>query len=67
VIECKVLHGSLDKTLEEGLPQTAGYMDRCNAEAGHLVIFDRSTKSWKEKVFRRSEEFKGAPIEVWGM
>ena len=67
VIECKVLQGSLDKTLEKGLPQTAGYMDRCNAEAGHLVIFDRSTKSWKEKVFRRSEEFKGTPIEVWGM
>ena len=67
VIECKILWGSLDKTLEEGLPQTAGYMDRCNAEAGHLVVFDRSTKSWSEKVFRRSEEFKGTPIEVWGM
>ena len=64
VIECKILHGSLDKTLEEGLPQTAGYMDRCNAEAGHLVIFDRSTKPWKEKVFRRSEEFECTPVEV---
>ena len=67
VIECKILWGSLDKTLEEGLPQTAGYMDRCNAEAGHLVVFDRSAKPWKEKVFRRSEEFEGTPIEVWGM
>ena len=67
VIECKVLQVSLDKTLEKGLPQTAGYMDRCNAEAGYLVVFDRSTKSWGEKVFRRSEEFKGTPIEVWGM
>ena len=67
VIECKILHGTLDKTLEKGLPQTAGYMDRCNAEAGHLVIFDRSTKPWKEKVFRRSEEYEGTPVEVWGM
>ena len=67
VIECKILHGSLDKTLENGLPQTAGYMDRCNADAGHLVIFDRSTKPWSEKVFRRSEDFKGTPVEVWGM
>ena len=67
VIECKILHGSLDKTLEKGLPQTAGYMDRCGADAGHLVIFDRSTKPWSEKVFRRSEEFDGKRIEVWGM
>ena len=67
VIECKILRGRLDKTLEKGLPQTAGYMDRCAADAGHLVIFDRSEKPWSEKVFRRSEEFEGKRIEVWGM
>ena len=67
VIECKILRGSLDKTLKEGLPQTAGYMDRCAAAAGHLVLFDRSTKPWSEKVFRRTEEFEGKRIEVWGM
>jgi len=49
------------------LPQTAGYMDRCAAYAGHLVTFDRSAKPWREKVYRRSEEFEGAPVEVWGM
>ena len=67
VIECKILRGSLDKTLEKGLPQTAGYMDQCAADAGHLVIFDRSAKPWQEKVYRRSEEFEGTPVEVWGM
>ena len=67
VIECKILRGSLDKTLEKGLSQTAGYMDRCAADAGHLVIFDRSAMPWQEKVYRRSEEFKGTPVEVWGM
>ena len=67
VIEGKILHGSLDKTLEKGLPQTAGYMDRCGADAGHLVIFDRDEKPWEEKVFRRREEFDGKRIEVWGM
>ena len=67
VIECKILRGSLDNTLKEGLPQTAGYMDRCAAAAGHLVLFDRSTKPWSEKVFRRTEEFDGKRIEVWGM
>ena len=67
VIECKVQRGSLEKTLEKGLPQTAGYMDLCAADAGHLVIFDRSARSWKEKVYRRTEEFDGTPVEVWGM
>ena len=67
VIECKILRGKLEATLAKGLPQTAGYMDRCGAAAGHLVIFDRSENPWKEKVFHRSEEFDGTPVEVWGM
>ena len=68
VIECKVLHKSLERTLREGLEQTADYVDRCAAESGHLVIFDRSEgKSWDEKVFRRRESFDGADILVWGM
>ena len=67
VIECKILRGGLEGTLEKGLPQTAAYVDRCGADAGHLLIFDRSEKSWEERVFHRSEEFDGTPIEVWGM
>ena len=67
VIECKVLRGSLELLLETGLPQTAGYMDLCGADSGHLMIFDRSEKPWEEKIFRRSEEFDGTPVEVWGM
>ena len=66
VIECKILRGTLKATLADGLPQTAGYMDRGGADAGHLVIFDRSAKPWKEKIYRRSEEFEGTPVEVWG-
>ena len=67
VIECKVQRGSLDETLKKGLPQTADYMDLCAADAGHLVIFDRSAKPWAEKVYRRTEDFNGTSIEVWGM
>ncbi len=67
VIECKVQRGRLEKTLEQGLPQTAGYMDLCAADAGHLVIFDRRARPWKEKVYRRTEEFDGTAVEVWGM
>ena len=68
VIECKVLHRGLERTLAEGLAQTAAYMDRSDARAGHLVVFDRRAgRSWEEKVFRREEAVDGRPITVWGM
>ena len=68
VIECKVLHKSLERTVREGLAQTAGYMDRCGSETGHLVIFDRSeNKPWTDKVFRREEAIGGRTVTVWGM
>ena len=68
VIECKLLHKGLEQTMAEGLEQTAGYMDRCGAESGHLVVFDRDEgKKWEEKIFRRSGAFEDAKIEVWGM
>ena len=70
-IECKVVRdgGGLESALAEGAEQTARYMDRCGAEAGHLVVFDRrENRSWDEKIFRRrlcSEA--GAAVEAWGM
>ena len=68
VIECKVLHESLERTLREGLEQTAGYMDRCGSEAGHLVVFDRSEgKRWEDRIFRREERMGERTITVWGM
>ncbi len=69
VIECKLLHKSLEQTIAEGLEQTAEYMDRCAAEAGHLVIFDRRAgRRWEDKVFhRRRASEGGVEIDVWGM
>ena len=69
VIECKILHKSLEQTIIEGLEQTAEYMDRCDAEAGHLVIFDRrADRRWEDKVFhRRRASEGGVEIDVWGM
>ena len=69
VIECKVLHKSLEQTVAEGLEQTAEYMDRCAAEEGHLVIFDRrANRRWDDKVFNcRRALASGVAIEVWGM
>jgi len=68
VIELKVLYKSLESTLADGLEQTWQYLDRCGAEEGHLVIFDRSPdKSWEQKLFRRSETVRERTITVWGM
>ena len=62
-----MLRGSMEKTIGDGVRQTAGYMDRCAAEAGHLVIFDRGGSAWDEKVFRREERAGGRTVTVWGM
>ena len=67
VIECKVLRQGLESTIRDGVEQTAGYMDRCGAEAGHLVIFDQGTGRWADKVFRQQETVGGAVVEIWGM
>ena len=68
VVECKLLHRDLESTIQRGLMQTGGYMDRCAAESGHLIVFDRSReRTWKEKIFRRPPPPEGPPITVWGM
>ena len=64
VIELKILYGSLRTTIEEGLAQTWGYMDRCGTDQGHLVIFDRHPqKSWEEKIYRQEEPYRGKTIK----
>ena len=70
VVECKVLHKDAERTIAEGLTQTRGYMDRCAAEAGHLIVFDRAPgQAWDEKLFRREAPAAPgqAPVTVWGM
>lgn len=68
VIELKIVYGSLERTLAEGLEQTWAYMDRCGTEEGHLVIFDREPdKPWEHKIFQRVEDCRGKRIAVWGM
>ena len=56
VVECKVLRDSdrksLEWTVERGVEQTLGYMAKCRAEEGHLVVIDR--RAGVEKC-RRSE------------
>ena len=58
----------LDRTIRDGLEQTAACMDRCAAEAWHLEIFDRdAAKSWDESVYHRVESTAGRDVHVWGM
>ena len=69
VVECKVLHKGLERTVAEGVEQTARYMDRCGAAEGHLVVFDRREgRSWEEKTFRLARTAQdGTEVGVWGM
>ena len=68
VVECKVLRKGLERTIAEGVEQTRGYVDRCGAEAGHLIVFDRAPdRPWAEKIFRRTPAADGVPLTVWGM
>ena len=67
VVECKILRGDLETTINEGLEQTLDYMDKCRGESGHLVIFDRDgSKPWEERLYRRQESPGGRPVTVWG-
>lgn len=68
VIELKILYKSRKRTIAEGIEQTAGYLDRCGAEDGHLIIFDRRPdRKWSEKIFRKTETIEGKSVTIWGM
>ncbi len=52
VVECKVLRDadrkSLAGTVEQGVAQTLGYMAKCGAEEGHLVVIDRRSEDRRD-------------------
>jgi hypothetical protein len=64
VIEAKLVRGSREATIRQGMDQTRAYMDRCGTTNGHLLLFDtHGGLTWDERIFR--EERDG--ITVWGM
>ena len=70
VVECKVLRDSdrksLAGTIERGVEQTLGYMAKCGAKDGHLVVFDRRTE--KQSAIEEQGERKGDDrVAVWLM
>ena len=70
VVECKLVREgrSHARTVEQGLEQTAAYMDLSGTDAGHLVVFDmRPGRTWAEKVFREERAVGEVGITVWGV
>ena len=70
VLELKILRSNIEETIQKGLEQTAGYMDKCGGtiNEGHFILFDRRpNRSWEEKIWHRTEYFNDRTIEVWGM
>ncbi len=67
VIELKILHKGLEKTLAEGLAQTADYADRAKADEAHLIIFNRDAETlWENKIWHRQVTWQNRAIDVWG-
>lgn len=68
VIEMKVIHTNLYRTVKKGLIQVLDYADKCNTEEMHLIVFDkRSDVSWRKKVFLRNMYVKSKKVKVWGI
>ena len=68
MLELKIRYGSLEATLEDGLPQTVDYAERCGADEAHLLIFDRRTEvSWADKIRHHTADQDNRTIAVWGL
>jgi len=68
VIELKLKHKySLETVIEEGLKQTAAYVNKTGAKEAYLIIFDQENPNWEEKVFTEKREYNGLVITVFGM
>jgi hypothetical protein len=65
-IELKIRYG--DKYLEEGIEQTARYMELHCCREGWLVAFDRRpTVKWEDKLYFRKETVEGKTVTVVGV
>jgi hypothetical protein len=65
-IELKIWRG--EKSLSDGLTQTARYMDTFGVSEGGLALFDRRPdRSWDEKIYTRKETVDGKTVTVVGL
>jgi Holliday junction resolvase len=64
-IELKIRYGK--KYVEDGLGQTAGYMDLHCCNEGWMVVFDRrSTVTWEDKLYTKKETVDGKTVTIVG-
>jgi hypothetical protein len=65
-IELKIRYG--EKYIEEGLTQTAQYMDAYGCSEGWLAIFDRRDGlKWEDKIYLKKETVDGKTITIVGL
>ena len=69
VLELKIKRYSMERTIQDGLSQTANYMDQAGqVNEGHFIIFDQSrTKTWDERIWHKPYHYQGHTIMVWGL
>jgi hypothetical protein len=54
-------------SLEKSMKQLSGYMDKCGADEGWLIVFDRNFKKpWKEKISWETKKYKALTIHAAG-
>jgi hypothetical protein len=64
-IELKINRGK--QSIEKGITQTLRYMDTMGCTEGWLVVFDRdNTKSWDERIYRKTEIVNGKTVNLFG-
>ncbi|WP_027388954.1 AAA family ATPase [Chrysiogenes arsenatis] len=62
VLETKLLRANLEKTIEEGIAQVSEYARTVGAGEMHLIIFDRKSRDWEQKIWHKRVD----GIDVWG-
>jgi hypothetical protein len=54
-------------TMQKGVKQTAGYMERLGCDEGWLVIFDQAGGApWEDRLFVKREDVGGKTVTVFG-
>jgi hypothetical protein len=65
-IELKIRNGK--QYLEEGIEQTARYMDIHDCKEGWLAVFDRRvTVKWEEKNYMKKKTVDGKTVTIVGL
>jgi hypothetical protein len=64
-IELKIRYGK--QYVEDGLEQTAGYLDLHCCNEGWIVVFDRrTTVAWEDKLYMKKEIVNGKTVTIVG-